>query len=165
MIHMQRAFAIFALFAGLHSTAAYGQAIEIKGLRLGMTESEVEKKIGPLPLKEFTIAGVPSKYSTVDLNFHKNKLDSFMFFFDADAFEDVLQAVKSKYPALKCVGSTVSNAMGASFKQVDCKLRNQLGTLSLSRFVSDINTSVLTLASHRQSQEWVNESKAKQRDL
>lgn len=159
-------FVMIALIISIHSTVSYGETVDIKGLHLGMKKEEIINKFGPLPLKEFTIGGVQSMF---DLNFYddfyENKLDRFIFFFEADSFNEVLQAVKLKYPALKCVDSTVSNAMGASFKQTICELQDQLGTLTLKRFVSDISTSVLNLSSHRRNQELANKQKMKQNDL
>ena len=169
-------FSGFTQAAGTHGAHAPSQKpastftpkpIEIKGLYLGMPESEAEQKIDVAPPDKFTIAGVPSKYENTNarLDFHESKLDEFMFFFDSGSFDDVLRAVKSKYPALQCAGSTVSNAMGASFKQVNCILQDHIGTLTLDRFVSDISTSVLCLTSHRKDREREQENNEKQKDL
>jgi hypothetical protein len=119
------------------------QGIEIKGLRIGMTEDEVEKKIGRLPVHDFTIAGIRNKYpisqSLGNVDFYDGKLDYFLFVFNSSAFDEVVSAVKDKYPALICENTTVTNAMGAAFKQTKCTLKDELSLLLLSRYGSQIN--------------------------
>jgi hypothetical protein len=138
--------------------AAETKAIDIKGVRIGMSEEEVTAQIGKLD--DFTIAGVKGKYSSapVSLEYHDSKLDSLMFFFDSEDFSAVLSAVKMKFPSIKCSTSTLSNAIGARFEQIDCEISDGRGLLSLSRYVDDIQTSVLSLMSRRR----LNEELAKQ---
>ncbi len=164
----------FVLFAGLNSAAAISQEIEIKGLKLGMSKADVELKFGKVDnvalgkdgeLYQFTIGGVEGTYNHAKLEFHADKLDKVWFFFNADGFDAVRKAVASKYPALKCSGSTVSNTMGASFRQTECSLKNKIGTLELRRFVGDINTSVLTMTTHRNRKELMDKEKEKQGDI
>ncbi len=149
----------------LQSIPTFAQEIEIKEIRLGMTQAEVEKKVGQLPLQNFTIAGVPSKYSTVSVEFHEGKVDSFRFFFNSQDFNDVLGAVQKKYPKLKCENSSVKNSIGMSFTNTDCVLREPLGSLQLSRFVNDISTSVLSLVSDRRIKEFTEKKLEHQKDL
>jgi hypothetical protein len=149
---------LLTLFAIIHSTTVFGQHVEINGLRLGMTETEIEKKFGALPLNNFQIANVSGKFP-VRLAFHEGKLDELMFFFSSKNFNDVRQAVISKYPELKCAESPVTSPTGAKYYQVNCKLEEQFGTLKLDRFVRDIDTSALILISHRLFQELENENK------
>ncbi len=164
MLQLNRVLSILLVIIGL-STVAIGQEIEIKGLKLGMTRAEVEAKAGPLPLKNFTVAGVHSKYTSVNLEFHEDKLDYFVFFFDSDDFDSVLEAIKAKYPSFQCEKSTVTNRTGNSFTQVDCKLKDKLGFLHLSRFCNDINTSSLSLMSSRKIKELVTNRKKRKKDL
>ena len=138
--------------------------IQIKGLWIGMDESEIEEKFGA-PIKAFSIAGVEGKYSTTPLEFENNKLESLIFFFDAKSFDDVLAAVKSKYPEMQCKDSSVGNAMGASFTQVKCNLRRGKVTLDLSRFVNDITTSSLCLYSDNYMKKISNKLKGKLKDI
>jgi hypothetical protein len=134
-----------------HSLDFHG--IEIKGIHIGMTEKEVTEKIGNVD--EFTIAGVKSKHYNIplSLHYHDGKLDSLDFFFTPEGFGAVLEAVKSKYPSLKCENSTVWNAMGASFQQMECMLEDSETYLRISRFTSSIDTSSLSLISQR----WIDE--------
>jgi hypothetical protein len=155
--------ALLSLLATIHSTAVFGQQIEIKGLRLGMTKTEIEKKFGALPLNNFTIANVSGKFP-VRLAFHEGKLDELMFFFSSNSFNDVRQAVTANYPELKCSDSTVTSPTGTKYKQVNCKLEDQLGKLRLDRLVRDIDTSALILISNRLFQELENKRKEKQKD-
>jgi hypothetical protein len=156
-------FTLLTLFTIINSTAVFGQQIEIKGLRLGMTETEIEKKFGALPLNNFKIANVTGKFPVM-LAFHEGKLDELMFFFSSNSFNDVRQAVIAKYPEIKCIDSPVTSPTGAKYTQVNCKLGDQLGTLRLDRFVRDIDTSALILTSHRLFQELENKRKEKQTD-
>lgn len=119
--------------------------IDIKGIYLGMTNDQVTEKIGA---SEFTVAGIKSKYSNLHLDFHDGKLDQLIFFFHPTGFDNVLDAVKGKYPLLKCENSTVSNAMGASFPQTRCEFGDSESLLILSRVI-DIKTSALSLVSKR----------------
>lgn len=143
---------LLTLFAIIYSTTVFAQNIEINGLQLGMTKTEIEKKFGVLPLDDFKIANVSGKFP-VRLAFHEGKLDELMFFFSSNSFNDVRQAVISKYPELRCTNSIVTSPAGAKYEQVNCKLEDQLGKLKLDRFVMDVDTSVLILMSHRLFQE------------
>ena len=125
---------LLTVSATIYSTTAFAQGIEIKGLRLGMTKTEIEKKFGTLPLNNFTIADVAGKFP-VRLEFYEGKLDEIMFFFSPKGFDDVRKAVVAKNPELKCTDSTITSPKGESYKQVNCKLVDQLGTLRLGRYV------------------------------
>jgi len=150
------------LLATMYSIAAFAQGIEIKGLRLGMTKTDIEKKFGTLPVNNFTIADVPGKFP-VRLEFYEGKLDELMFFFSSTNFNEVRKAVISKNPELKCTDSTVTSPAGKSYTQVNCKLADQLGTLRVERFVRDIDTSAVTLTSHRLFQELEKQRQEKQK--
>jgi hypothetical protein len=154
---------LLALAVTICSTAAFGKELDVKGLHLGMTKTEIEKKFGALPLNNFTIAGVAGKFP-VRLEFYEDKLDELMFFFPSASFSDVRKAVVSENPEIKCTDSTIKSPEGKSFIQVDCKLADKLGTLKLDRFVRDINTSAVTLTSHRLFNELENKRKEKQKD-
>lgn len=144
---------------------SYGAGLEIKGVRIGMTKEEWLSKFGSLDVSYFTVGGALGKYEKIRPVFHEGKLDSFHFFFHSDYFDDVLGAVKTKYPRIRCSKSTVANAMGAKFTQVSCSLGDNTGVLSLSRFVSDIDTSCLSLTSKRFLDEAVKESKKGEKDI
>ena len=154
---------LLTLFTAISSTTAFGRDIEIKGLHLGMTKTEIEKKFGALPLKQFTIADVAGKFP-VRLEFYEGKLDEIMFFFSPKGFDDVRKAVVANNPELKCTESTITSPKGESYKQVNCKLADMLGTLRLDRYVRNIETSALTLTSHRLFHELEEKRKGKQKD-
>lgn len=167
MLSLHRVLLVLAAAMAFQSATALGQEIDIKGLRLGMARAEVEEKFGSLPLKDFTIAGVQSRYPIGPprlLAFYEDRLDSFTFAFDADQFEDVRGAVKQKYPALKCESIPVTNAMGALFTDVHCSLGDERGLLELTKFI-DLRTSALTLRSYRKLKEISDKNKEKQNDL
>jgi hypothetical protein len=151
-----------ALIATIYSTTVFGQKFDINGLQLGMTKTEIEKKFGSLPLLDFKIANVSGKFP-VKLEFYEDKLDELMFFFPSKSFEDVRKSVIARHPELKCTDSTITSPAGAKYVQTNCKLKDQLGTMRLDRFVMDINTSVLVLISHRLFQEQEMKLKSKQK--
>lgn len=136
---------------GLCAPPSPGPEIEIKGVKLGMPKNDAEYKLLGL-----TIGGVEAK-DRVTRSYYEDKLDRFLFVFESKSFDDVLGAVKGKFPDLKCEDSTVTNSMGAKFNQVDCFLNDQQGTMLLSRFFGDVTESMLAVTSHR----WQNEIKAK----
>lgn len=130
-----------------------------------MTLAELKEKVGTFPIKNFTIAGVPSIHSRLMPEFYDDKLDNLFFFFKSDSFYQVHGAIMKKYPKLACENSTVTNRMGASFTQVKCSLSDKLGTLRLNLFSSDIDTSVLSLTSDRLVKEHRDKAKANNNDL
>ena len=60
----------------LLSVTVRAQGIEIKGLRIGMTTGEVEKKIGRLPRSRLHDRGCRNKYPTFSPEFHEAILRS-----------------------------------------------------------------------------------------
>lgn len=147
------------------TNSAFAESIDIKGIHIGMTETELSKKYPSWD--GFTVGGTPSKHQDlpVTLSFYEGRLDNFAFFFDPDGFDNVLAAVKKKFPNIFCLTSSVSNAMGASFSQVTCMMRDSTSHLYLSRYVSDIQTSVLSLASERSMKESDKTQREKQKDI
>lgn len=152
--------------------------LEIKGIKIGMTEHDANyakidsqmKAIQSASERErvaglgFTIGGVRSKndmLNDVDFTFRDEKLVMLTFIFKPDGFDMVIEAVKSKYPMLQCNESIVSNAMGASFHQIDCEVNDSKGnTLLITKFDGNIETSSL----HLFSQRYLDELKKKRND-
>ncbi len=102
---------------------SFAKDIEIKGISIGMLEEKFKEDYGlsysdNLQMK---IAGIWCKYPVIT-KWHKGKLDAIMFSFESKDFENMLSAIKSKYPKIKCENSKVGNAMGASFTQTTCGL-------------------------------------------
>jgi hypothetical protein len=154
---------ILALAATICSTAAFGKEIDVKGIHLGMTKAEIEKKYGPLPLKDFEIGGVAGRFP-IRLEFYEDKLDELMFFFPSDSFTDVQKAVVTENPDIKCSDSTITSPKGESFTQTSCKLVDKIGTMRVDRYVRDIDTSAVILTSHRLYQELEKKRKEKQKE-
>lgn len=132
-----RLFVIVSLLA-LHGMSL---AQDIKGIHIGMSKAEYNDAIGNA--REWTVAQTPSKYSSgPNAVFDKEgTLQHFLFFFPSSSWEHVRDAVLDKYPKLRCETSPVQNRFGASFAQEECSF----GNLKMSRFVSDIETSSLSL--------------------
>ena len=149
----------------LFAAIAYGQPIEIKGLSIGMPKAEVEALFPSWA--GFTIAGVKSAEGFAPVaRYHDDKLDVFHFIFSAKDFDAVAEAVKEKYPSTECVDSKVSNAMGTTFRQTHCNITNDpLAVLRLSRFVKDVNTSMLTLTSMRFVKEGLEKRRERKKDI
>lgn len=151
--------------AALQFGAVGAQAIEIKGISIGMTRAELQKKYPTW--RGFTIAGVRSlnKDSPGHVEYFKGRLDNFHFSFDSDSFLDVLEAVKEKYPNIDCKNSQIKNVWGATFNQVECFLADNVSTLFLSRYGGDLRTSGLTLASVRRLDALEEKNKLKKKDI
>lgn len=144
---MNRLFHRYTLLATLLATfsaVGFAQALEIKGLRLGMSQFDVQDLHGQLPLRDFTIAGVRSKNS-ISPDFLNGRMERFTFYFDSAEFDTVRPVVAERYPKMHCDNSVVSNSMGAKLRQTECFLKGSDGVLLLSRFVSDSTTSSLTM--------------------
>ncbi|MGZ8954434.1 MAG: hypothetical protein ACXW0Q_07125 [Methylovulum sp.] len=145
---------------------SFTKSIEIKDISIGMTEKEVANKIGKI--EEFTIAGVNPKRSSAPLTlyYYEGKLDGIYFFFESIEFDTVLEAVKNKYPSLKCVESTTNNAMGMSFNETECTLKDsESTTLTMLRRDENISTSSLIIVSKRNLAEWNERQNNKKNDI
>jgi len=148
-----------SIFGLLLCVCAYGlaaQEIEIKGVTLGMSKTDYWTLFpGGAPTDEFSIAGIKSKYHThLRVTFENDRLVELFFFYEPKYFEQMREALQSKYPKLACSNSTVTNRMGASFTQTDCRYKE----LSVSRYVS-LDTASLTLID-RDYQERLRKQKA-----
>ena len=148
---------IAALLAA--STSAFAAGEDIKGIKIGMTKAEVAA-LFPKGTKGMTIAGVSNMYAGSDpVEYDKDdKVESVIFFYKNDGFREILQAVKTKYPALKCKFSEVSNRMNAKFDQVECSI----GDLSLTRIVDSIDDGSISLMSKEKVSKDAADRKAKQ---
>lgn len=141
------------------------QVLDLKGLKIGMSKAEVQERFPTW--NDFTIGGVRSKFTHIPLNikYQDDKLEQLMFLFNSASFQQVLDALKEKYPALKCEASKVGNAMGASFEQVQCSIEDQESVLQLFRFLSDVRTSMLILESKKSINEKIEKEKQKKKDI
>jgi len=92
-------------------------------------------------------------------------LDSFYFRFSPSSFDEVASAVKSKYPALVCKDSVVTNARGGAFTQTECSLSDQQSSLLIQRYAGEITTSSLSLNSVRLLNEFQEKSNARKKHL
>jgi hypothetical protein len=145
--------------AALLVLASVSYAQEIKGIRIGMTQEAYEKAMEAAGF--FTIGGVSPMYAVTRSFDEQGRLQEFSFIFRSSDWEQVRDAVKEKYPKLKCVRSTASNRMGATFPQEHCFF----GTLGMSRLVSDIDTSFLSLTSKELADRRRKESNEKKKDI
>lgn len=160
---MFRLLTTITLLVFAHSAIA--QSIEIKGLHVGMPKAEVQEKFPTW--KDFTIAGVRSKFvlTPVSIEYRDDKIDKLTFFFDSSSFETVLGAIKEKYPETICKSTQVRNAMGATFEQIQCLLKGGESDLLLSRYISDIRTSMLAVASKKSQEEQAEKGKQRKKDI
>lgn len=146
------------------SAVVFGLELEIKGIRLGMTETEVQEKMDSNLVGYITIAGVRSKYP-VGFEYYNGKLDHLTILFDSNEFETIAEAVKAKYPQIKCNTGKVTNGYGASFTQKFCELKGKTGELILFKFLDTIETSCLSLKSNRLIKQNSDEHNKKKKDL
>jgi len=137
-------------FSPLTSVAA--DRVEIKGLKVGLTEQEVKKAIkGDLyNHPDFSIGGVSGKSGdTHPLSFiwKDKKLVGFFFKFDPTDFNTLLESVKGKYSQVGCENSEVSTAMGAKFLQISCGTVIGDDRISVVKYGSNITESRLSVFS------------------
>lgn len=123
--------------------------INIKGYYLDMHRCEIEKSLGE-PDLNFSIAGIVGKPI---LDFIDDRLAGFIFSYPSSDFKNVYNAVKSKYPELKCKESEIHNAMNAKFNQIECSLKFDNGSLILDKYTSNVSNGVLALISNARLQE------------
>lgn len=163
VIHLARI--LLALIAVLFPISSLAQPIEIKGLRVGMTKAEVQKKFPTF--KGFTIAGVRSKHDflPLEVSYRSGKLHNLMFIFAPANFDTVFGAIKEKYPNINCEKSLVGNPMGATFGQVECSLQDSDSVLKLVRYATDISTSVLIVSSKKLLEEQEANAKQRKKDI
>lgn len=141
------------LFVAAAPAIAEQNSIDIKGIYIGMTKTELTA-LHP-NLIGFTVAGVQNKHRTMPpaYDFKEGKLYYFAFFFDARSFNTVLSAITSKYPHVNCENSPVTTPMGAEYTQTICQVEGPDSVLSVRRFVSNVTTAGLMLASKKMLQE------------
>ena len=135
-------------FAGNLMAQDGADDISIKGVRVGMSRGEFVAKFGGTQVNAFTVGRAGNIYP-IKPEFKDDVLVDFTMFFKSSSFDDVLGAVKEKYPKMICAESKTANTMGTVFKQVDCAIdgKNPPSSLMLRRFVGDIRTSALMLIS------------------
>ncbi|MCK9636860.1 MAG: hypothetical protein M0R41_11350 [Methylobacter tundripaludum] len=172
---------IIAMVLDNQKVAYSPSVLEIKGIKIGMTEhdanyAKIDSQMKAIQSAServaglgFTIGGVRSKndmLNDVDFTFRDEKLVMLTFIFKPDGFDRVIEAVKSKYPMLVCNESIVSNAMGASFHQIDCGVNDSQGnTLLITKFDDNIETSSLHLFSQRYLDEQEKKRSDKKKDI
>jgi len=168
------------LFVALALASTTASALDLKGIKLGMTREEFlalfpEKpaSLKPLPNTSIcfsnggfcgvnvgTIAGIPM---TLNVNFIDGKVaDVYSGRFDPAQFEQVVEALKSKFgpPTTTAMGK-VQNRMGNSFDNPHYVWKFPEGELRASRFMPGARTldiSELRIA----SKEWLAGQAAKE---
>jgi hypothetical protein len=138
--------------------------VDIKGIRIGMTRTEVTRMF---PTWEgFTVAGVAQHAAFRDPTvFHKGKLDRFVFAFYPQSFEAVLSAVKEKYPTLACRTVTITDSAGTNAEQTMCAVADPNSVLLIRRFATDLQTSMIALYSRRFLAEDTNRALKQKKDI
>lgn len=133
-----------ATVLAMASATTFAQNVEIKSIRIGMTKAEFNKHY-PKGVRALTIAGIQSKDVAPTVKFVDGVLDTFLFVFPSEHYETVRDAIKAKYPELPCRRSTIKTRVGAEFAQEECGHE----TFVVSRYVDDIDTSVVAMVSKR----------------
>jgi hypothetical protein len=128
---------------------------------------DADGKPQKVPRSDFTIAEINSIYefrpASIEYD-ENNKLESFRFTFSSRNFSTMLTAIKDKFPKLKCKNSTVSNAYGAKFNDINCNFSNSKTVLKLTKYI-DLDTSVLTMKSHQYEKKEMQKYKKRTKDL
>lgn len=154
-----------AAFLAAMSMPLMAQGIDIKGVRIGMSQFELQDLHGQLPLENFTVAGVPALNTYIDPDFLNGQLEKFEFFFESQSFDTVYVVVKKKFPALACQESRVTTALGKALTQKQCTVSDRKGALFLVRYSGDLLTSALTLQSNREIKRAIQSVKAAGKDI
>jgi len=136
------------------------QGIDIEGLHVGMAKADVQERFPTW--SGFTIAGVSGTYTPVSVDYRDEILDQLLFTFNANSFATIVAAVKEKYPAMTCETTRLGNAIGATFDQVSCSLRDSVSVLRLVRYV---DISLLSLESKRLIEERELRNKKSKKDI
>lgn len=128
-------------------TATAAARIEIKGFYIGMPMEQAQQHYRELP--DVSIGGATAKYDfdPLKLEYNDAKLEALIFFFRPDGYEGLRDALKDKYPGLRCESSKASTRAGAAITQEECSLRSGGALLQLRRYLNDITTSSLSLTS------------------
>lgn len=151
--------------------AAEALEIDIKGIRLGLTEAELidqfgaTQELGGFRVRHFTVGGASSRNSGLELILDDGKLGEAYLIFYSSSFDSVLTAVRSKYPSLRCTNGIVRTGYGVTHQQTECSLKDRRGVLLLTRFLSDIDTSFLTLQSHERVKALMEHVKRREKDI
>lgn len=117
---------------------------------------------------EFTIAGTRSALISLPFiaRYRDEQLDQFTFLFRPASFATVREALAEKYPALRCLSRTLTNALGATFAQVECTLHDDRSVLSLQRLADSQGTySALILVSKERAAEQREAETRKKKDI
>ena len=125
--------------------------IDIKGIKFNLRQGDVEAIVGSfIKPKDFTIGGVyPSDIEYAPfVRYINGELSLFQFMFDSVNFNQMREAVASKYPSLQCEQSEIKNRMNASFQQVKCKLNSPSGILEMSKYADNVVKGHLTMTSY-----------------
>ena len=114
---------------------AQAQVIEIKDIRMGMTQAEVAA-LYPQGLSQFTIGGYHAFTGKGPLlSFDANgKLGSFQFPYRQDLHSTFKALVKEKYPTMVCRDSVVQNNMGAQYAQESCFVHGDDAVLNIVHY-------------------------------
>jgi hypothetical protein len=152
--------AILALFGLLAAAAAGAESLTFKGLGLGAAISAVagdpryncqaakapgaDRICSLRPQEQETVAGAP--VNAIFWFFYRGHLTSLTVHFDAQHFNQVTQALASKYGAAEISRETVRNLKGASFDNQVHTWRQGSASLVARRFTSRVDKSSLRLA-------------------
>lgn len=162
---------IILLFAA--STVSY--AFDFKGIEVGKSSSndEVSKILmiqctddisgkvictGPL-----TIVG-DDAYGYIDLN--KDKIVSSIWIkFKPNTFNEISEALIKKYGPPITTNSTISNAMGATFDQVEMNWKNENSIMTLQKYSGKVTEGGLFIISNEHLNEIDQRLKIKKSDI
>jgi len=145
-------FAVPADYKPPSDTLKKEERVNIKGLKIGLSEKEVEVIINGNLYNHpgFSIGGVTGKSGDMHpliFSWKDKKVVGFFFKFDPADFDTLLASVKGKYPQVGCKNSEVSTAMGVKFIQISCTTTIGDDRIRVDKYGGNITESRLSVFS------------------
>ncbi len=135
---MHRSLPVCALIALAFAPAFASPQLELKGLQPGMTREEA-KTILPTT-QGLTLGGVQPYTSAAPLivRYRDERIEAITFVFRPRDFDQIREALQSKYAAMTCAESVLHSGFGAPVAQVACRLSDGDLLLTAQRYAGNI---------------------------
>lgn len=150
------------------ATLAVAQQLDVKGIALGATKTQIASIMQNAQTEGgFSIGGVKNGGGSTLLvapTFDSDeKLQNLFVLFRPKDYPAIERAFLEKYPKAKCFDSELQNAYGAIFEQRQCLVSLGHENMSVARYTQSLTTGALKLwSSKKTSADSTQEQRAKQ---